>query len=77
MPAREALERGFADRNAYEIAGAHAYRGEADAAFTWLDRVYKQRRGALEYLKVDPLLRNLRADPGFNAMLRKAKLIET
>ena len=27
------LEQGFADRNAYEIAAAHAYRGEANAAF--------------------------------------------
>jgi len=71
-----ALEREFADRNEYLIAAAHAYRGEEDAAFAWLERAYQQRKGSLEFLKVDALLRNLRADPRFDALLRKAKLTE-
>lgn len=71
-----ALEREYADRKAYEIAVAHAYRGEADAAFEWLDRAYLQRRGSFEYLKIDPLLQKLRGDPRFSALLRKAKLAE-
>ena len=75
--ALSALEHKYADRNEYMIAEAYAYRGEVDAAFKWLDRTYQQRKGSLEYLKTDPLLRNLRADPRFNALLRKAKLIET
>ena len=71
-----ALERGFAHRNAYEIAAAHAYRGEADAAFAWLDRAYQQNRGSLRTVKFDSLFRNLRTDPRFNALLRKLKLAE-
>jgi tetratricopeptide (TPR) repeat protein len=71
-----ALERGFADRNQYQIASVHAYRGEADAAFTWLDRAYQQKRGSLEYLKVDPPFRKLHGDPRFDAFLRKVKLVE-
>jgi tetratricopeptide (TPR) repeat protein len=68
------LEREFANRNAYEIAAAHAYRGEADAAFAWLDRAYQQNRGSLEPVKADLLFRNLHGDPRFEALLRKAKL---
>ena len=71
-----ALERGFADRKAYEIASIHACRGEADAAFAWLHRAYQQRKGSLGPLKADPLLRRLRDDPRFDALLRKAKLSE-
>jgi adenylate cyclase len=72
--ALSALERGFAARNGYMIAAAHAYRGEADAAFVWLDRAYKQRKGSLEDLKMDPLFRKLQGDPRFNAWLSKTKL---
>ena len=71
-----ALERGFADRNEYLVAAVHAARGETDAAFEWLDRVYRQRRGFLQDLRADPLFRNLHSDPRWNALLRKAKLIE-
>ena len=71
-----ALERGFADRNQYQIAAAYAYRGEVDAAFAWLDRVYRYRKGALVYIRVDPLLRNLHSDPRFKALLRKLSLPE-
>ena len=69
-----ALERGLSDRLQYAIAEVHAYRGEVDAAFTWLNRCVV---GSLEYLKVDPTLRKLHGDPRFNALLRKAKLPET
>jgi TolB-like protein len=71
-----ALEQKYADRKAYDIAAAHAYRGEAAAAFSWLDRAYRQRAGSLENLKGDPLFHKLRQDPRFSATLRKAKLAE-
>lgn len=71
-----ALEQGFADRNEYTIAAAHACRGDADAGFAWLDRAYQQRKGSLIDLKTDPLFRKLHDDPRFNALLRKAKLPE-
>jgi predicted Zn-dependent protease len=74
--ALSALKRGFADRNAYEIAAAHAYRGETEAAFAWLDRAYAQIKGSLEPLKVDPLFNTLHGDARFDALLRKAKLAQ-
>ena len=58
-----------------DIGTAHAYRGEADAAITWLERAYRQRRGSgMELLKVDPLLRNLRSDPRYKVLLHKMNL---
>jgi TolB-like protein len=71
-----ALERGFATRNAYEIAAAHAYRGEADAAFAWLNRAYQQNMGSLGKVKFDSFFRKLHNDPRFDAVLRKANLLE-
>jgi tetratricopeptide (TPR) repeat protein len=68
------LEQGFADRNTFQIAEVHAYRGEADLAFTWLGRTYTQRKGSLIDLRVSPLFRNLHGVPRFDAFVRKAKL---
>ncbi len=70
------LERGFSDRDQYLIASVHAYRGEADDAFRWLDRAYQKNKGSLEDIRVDPLIRNLHSDPRFDAFLRRVKLVE-
>jgi len=70
------LERGFAGRNEYLIAAAHAYRGEADTAFAWLDHAYQHEKGSLQDLRGDPLFRRLHGDPRFDAFLRKLKLTE-
>ena len=70
------LEQGFANRNEYGIAAIHAYRGEADAAMTWLDRAYQQRKGVLQDVKADHFFRNLHGDPRFKAFLRKMNLPE-
>jgi eukaryotic-like serine/threonine-protein kinase len=59
---------------AYQIAEVHAFRGEIDEAFAWLDRAYAQRDGGLSEIKGDPLLKNLEADPRHKAFLRKMKL---
>ena len=74
--ALNSLERGFAHRNEYLIAAAHAYRGEADTAFTWLDHAYQRSKGSLQDLRVDPLFRTLQNDPRFDVLLRKLKLME-
>ena len=71
------LESKFANVAPYDIGAAHAYRGEGDAAVTWLERAYRLRDGKLVLLKVDPLLRNLRGDPRYNALMRKLKFPET
>jgi hypothetical protein len=58
----------------YQIAEIYAYRGEADQAFAWLDRSYAQRDPGLNQLKLDPLLKKLRADLRYSDLLRKMRL---
>ena len=70
-----AFEREFADRKAYEIGAVYAFRGQADAAFTWMDRAIQQRKGSLVDMKTYALLRSLRADPRYEALRRKSKLL--
>jgi tetratricopeptide (TPR) repeat protein len=64
----------FAERWAYGIAEVHAYRGDLDQAFTWLDRAYRQKDVVLYQMKGDPLLKNLEPDPRYAAFLRKMQL---
>lgn len=70
------LESKFANVSAYDVGTVHAYRGEADAAVTWLERAHRQRDGNMLFLKVDPLLRNLRSDARYKVLLRKMNLPE-
>jgi len=64
----------FADDWAYQIAEVHAFRGEVDEAFAWLDRAYAQRDGGFSEMKGDPLLRSLQGDPRYTALMHKLKL---
>ena len=64
----------FASSDAYGIAAVHAYRGEIDEAFRWLDRAYRGHVYGMLDLKTDPLLRNLRGDPRFQALLNRMRL---
>ena len=66
----------YAGRWAYGIAEVHAYRGEVDQAFTWLDRAYRQKDVVLYRLKGDPLLRNLEPDTRHKALLKRMNLPE-
>jgi TolB-like protein/Tfp pilus assembly protein PilF len=70
------LKRQFADDGAWDIARVHAYRGEIDEAFEWLNRAYRQRDGAIYEIKTDWLLTKLRGDPRYKAFLRKMNLPE-
>jgi TolB-like protein len=72
--ALESLIEKFASRNPYGIAEVHAYRGEADAAFQWLDRAYRAHDVGMLGLKTDPLLRSLHGDPRFQALLGRMNL---
>jgi adenylate cyclase len=65
-----------AERSAYTIAEVHAYRGEIDQAFSWLDRAYRQKDVTLYRVKGDPLLRNLEPDVRYQKFLRKMNLPE-
>ena len=72
--AGELTEQAWAIGASYQIAEVFAWRGETGRAFEWLDRAWKQRDAGLRYLKIDPLLRKVRGDPRYAALLRKQKL---
>jgi TolB-like protein/DNA-binding winged helix-turn-helix (wHTH) protein/Flp pilus assembly protein TadD len=63
-----------AEDSPYQIAEIYAFRGDIDQAFAWLKRSYQQRDPGLNQLKLDPLLKNLRADPRYSDLLKKMKL---
>jgi TolB-like protein/Tfp pilus assembly protein PilF len=65
-----------ADDDAFEIADAHAYRGEVDRAFAWLERAYNQKDAALYTLKSNPDFKSIEPDPRYKAFLRKMNLAE-
>ena len=58
----------------YNIAEAHAFRGEVDAACAWLQRAYREQDTGMMMIRVDPLLRNLHRDPRYLALVAKMKL---
>ena len=66
----------FAATSAYEIAQIHAYRGEADRAFEWLQRSYQRHDSEIVWIKTDPLLRGLHGDRRFRALLTQLRLPE-
>jgi len=58
----------------YLIAEVYAFRNQSDQAFEWLDRAYAKHNDGLIETKVDPLLKSLRNDPRFPALLKKLNL---
>ena len=70
------LTEGFADMAAYQIAEVHAYRGEKDRAFEWLERARRQRDSGLAGLRLDPFFANLHGDPRWDAFLRTMGLAD-
>jgi Tfp pilus assembly protein PilF len=52
------------------IARIHAALGEKDQAFEWLRKACDERDSGVIWLKVDPTLDNLRADPRFTQILK-------
>lgn len=58
----------------YQAAEVHAWRGDADAAFAWLERSVELHDASLMYLRFDPLLDRLRNDPRFSALLERVGL---
>ena len=75
--AQQALDQLIAkwgDAAAYQIAEVFAWRGEKGRALEWLERAVRQRDGGLANLKVDPLLRDLRGEPRYAAVLKQMHL---
>jgi tetratricopeptide (TPR) repeat protein len=74
--ALEKLIEGFASDYAYQVAEVHAFRGEIDRSFEWLDRAYDQRDGGFVEFKGNPFFANLESDPRHAELLRKLGLPE-
>ncbi len=64
----------YQSRSAFQIAQVHAFRGENDQAFQWLERAYSQRESDVTYVKGDPLLKNIKNDPRYKSFLTKMRL---
>ena len=60
--------------SAYLTAVIYAGLGEKDQAFKWLEKAYEERAEFLVYMKTDPRLETLRADPRFQDLLRRIGL---
>jgi serine/threonine-protein kinase len=60
--------------SAYAFATAYAGLGEKDQAFQWLERSNADRAWEILYVKVDPLLDNLRSDPRFPELVKRIGL---
>jgi serine/threonine protein kinase/tetratricopeptide (TPR) repeat protein len=68
------LNEQFAATFAYQIALAHAFRGEKSAAVDWLERSYRQHDTGLTDVLCHPYLRGLRSDARFRSLLIKMGL---
>lgn len=63
-----------AARSSYEYALKHAFLGEKEKALDNLERAYEGRAFLAAFVKVNPLFDNLRAEPRYQAILRKMNL---
>jgi tetratricopeptide (TPR) repeat protein len=62
------------ESSSYQIAQVYAQWGDFDNAMSWLERGYNIRDPGLQYLGVDVYTKPLRADPRFQAFLKKMNL---
>ncbi|HTT05348.1 MAG TPA: protein kinase [Steroidobacteraceae bacterium] len=72
--ALKSLEEHYAQDDDYEIAQLHAYRGETDAAFEWLQHCKRVHNFQLLFIKSDPFLHNIAGDPRFQNLLASLRL---
>ena len=64
----------FGDAFSFQIAAAHAWRGEVDSAFKWLEHAHATHDAGLGEMVSYPPLRALRDDPRWHALVRKIGL---
>ena len=68
------LEAAGACVSTYRLAAIYSALGEQDRAFEYLDRACEERDHWLVWLKVDPLVADLRSHPRFPELLRRVGL---
>lgn len=61
---------------AYQVAEIHAFGGDVDAAFDWLDRAYRQRDGGMSELIGNYFLSNLENDVRWGELLVRVSLVK-
>ena len=66
-----ALVEKYGEGWAYNIAFVHAYRGDIDLAFEWLDKAVEIRDGGLAEILSERLFSNLYDDPRWLPFLRR------
>jgi serine/threonine-protein kinase len=73
---RSELEERARDRYVSPVAFAMlaAGMGRRDEVFEWLERAWRERRGWMVYLKVEPILDVVRDDPRMDELVRRMKL---
>ena len=67
--ALDELANRFAKGHAYQVAVAHAFRSDLDAAFEWLDRAFDYKDPMLLFVLTDPFLSDLHDDLRWEALL--------
>ena len=60
--------------DAFQIAEVHAFRGEADEAFAWLERAVEARDPGVTHAKVDPRFANLVGDGRWQPLMERIGL---
>ena len=60
--------------SAFFFALVHAGLDEKSDALSWLEKSYEERSGSIRYLKVEPRLNRLRAEPRFQELMRRVGL---
>jgi adenylate cyclase len=65
---------GLAPPRSYWAAAAYAWIGERDKSLEMLELCFSDKDIALRYIRYDPLLRSLRSDPRYKALLMKMNL---
>jgi TolB-like protein len=61
----------FEKDSPYNIAYVHAFRGDADKAFEWLDKAIQYQDGGLSEIVAENLFDNIHSDPRWLPFLRK------
>lgn len=67
----------FSIPDGYWIGAVHAWRGEIDEAFHWLERGLHNGDNNLMYIPFDPLIENLRGDPRYRKLLSELGVPKT
>lgn len=70
------LKHDSGDGAAYQYAAIYAQWGDNAKALKWLEKAWKLRDPGLEQLKMDPLMKPLRGEPRYQAIIKELKFPE-